>query len=36
MNKLKQVRILGALQTIARLTASPGRRRALRDQILDH
>ena len=34
MNKLKQVRILGALQTIAGLTASPGRRRALRDQML--
>ncbi len=30
------LRILGALQTIAGLTASPGRRRALRDQILDH
>ena len=29
MNKLKQVRILGALQTIAGLTASPGRRREL-------
>jgi uncharacterized membrane protein len=28
------LRILGALQTIAGLTASPGRRRALRDQVL--
>ncbi len=28
------LRILGALQTIAALTASPGRRRALRDQAL--